>query len=54
MRNGIVIEREDGKPTGNALVFMNNQADVMSAKKELHLKYIGKRYIEVLTFTENY
>ena len=45
----MVIERENGKATGNALVFLGSRAEALKAREELHLKYIGKRYIEVLT-----
>jgi len=35
--------------TGNALVFLQNKYEVQKAKEELHMRYIGKRYIEILS-----
>lgn len=41
----VVIEQEDGKNTGFALVFLKDEEEVERAKAELERQYIGKRWI---------
>jgi RNA recognition motif-containing protein len=41
----VVIEQEDGKNTGFALVFLKDEEEVEKAKTELDHQYIGKRWI---------
>ncbi len=42
----MVIETDDGKNTGYALVFMKDQESVEMAKEKLNKQYIKQRYIE--------
>ena len=44
----VVIERQNGKATGYALVFLQNQSECMRAKEQLNKRMIGKRYIDVM------
>lgn len=46
VENDVIIETEDGKNTGYALVFMKDAAEVESAKAKLNKQYIKQRYIE--------
>jgi hypothetical protein len=46
------MEKENGKKTGNALVLLSSPTDAARAKAELHKKYMGKRYIEVLLYSD--
>jgi RNA recognition motif-containing protein len=43
--NDVVIEQEDGKNTGFALVFLKDEEEVERAKTDLDHQYIGKRWI---------
>jgi hypothetical protein len=47
-----MIEKDKGRPTGTALVLLNSTSDAIRAKNELHMKYLGKRYIELSLCTE--
>lgn len=40
-----MIEQEDGKNTGFALVFLKDEEEVEKAKTDLERQYIGKRWI---------
>lgn len=40
-----MIEQEDGKNTGFALVFLKDEEEVERAKTDLERQYIGKRWI---------
>jgi RNA recognition motif-containing protein len=40
-----VIEQEEGKNTGFALVFLKDEEEVEKAKTDLDHQYIGKRWI---------
>lgn len=42
----VVIELEEGKNTGYALIFMKDSNDVDLAKEKLNKQYIKNRYIE--------
>ena len=44
----IVIEMRQGKKTGFALVFLNNEDDVQRARQDLNKQYIGTRFIDVM------
>lgn len=41
------FEIRDGRPSGRAVVFLEDEDLAVDAAKELHKKYVGSRYIEV-------
>ena len=43
-----MIEERNGKRTGFALVFFQNEEIAQKAKSDKHKQSIGKRYVEVL------
>ena len=44
----VVIDQKLGRPTGYALVFLQNELDAQRAIINLNKKHIGSRYIDVL------
>ena len=49
----VVIEEEDGKCTGYALIFLKSKEDVEEAAKKLNKSYIRNRYIEFVQIRLN-
>jgi RNA recognition motif-containing protein len=43
----IYFESRNGRPSGRAIVFLEDEDQAMLAAETLHKKYIGNRYIEV-------
>ncbi|CAI2379503.1 unnamed protein product [Moneuplotes crassus] len=46
-KDDIVIGKRFGKSAGKAIVFLKDRQEVHRAEKELDMKYIGNRYIQV-------
>jgi len=47
----IIIDMNHGKPTGYALVFLENESEALRAKEKLNKHYLGSRYVD-LNFPE--
>ena len=47
----IKIDMNQGRPTGYALVFFENEDEAQRAKDQLNKKYLGSRYVD-LSFPE--
>jgi len=47
VKSDVIIERDKGKSTGNALVTLRSEEDAARARKELEMKFLGKRYVEI-------
>ena len=43
----VIIDMHRGRPTGYALVFLENKDDAAQALKDLNHKYIGNRYVDI-------
>jgi len=43
----ITIDLNQGRPTGYALVFFENESEAQRAKEQLNKKYLGSRYVDL-------
>ena len=43
----IKIDMNNGRPTGYALVFFENEDEASRAKDQLNKKYLGSRYVDL-------
>ena len=43
----IIMDLNNGRPTGYALVFFENNDEAHRAKSELNKKYLGSRYVDL-------
>ena len=43
----IIIDLNNGRPTGYALVFLENEDEASRAKSELNKQYLGSRYVDL-------
>ena len=43
-----MLEKRNGRFTGQALVLLRSRADVEEAKRVLHSQWMGTRFVEVL------
>lgn len=52
-KSDVVIEENNGKKTGFALVFFKDQESAYKAKSEKNKQSLGKRYVEILECSES-
>lgn len=43
----VIIDLQNGRPTGYALVFLENGEEAKRAKKDLDRQHLGNRYVDV-------
>lgn len=43
----IIIDMNNGRPTGYALVFLESEDEASRAKTELNKQYLGSRYVDL-------
>ena len=43
----IIIDLNNGRPTGYALVFLETEDEASRAKAELNKQYLGSRYVDL-------
>ena len=43
----IIIDMNNGRPTGYALVFLESEDEATRAKNDLNKKYLGSRYVDL-------
>lgn len=43
----IIIDLNNGNPTGYALVFLESEEEASRAKAKLHKQYLGNRYVDL-------
>lgn len=43
----IIIDMNNGRPTGYALVFLESESEASRAKDKLNKQYLGSRYVDL-------